>query len=107
MLLFKDKINYKLPSANGFVAHIDAPAYAHMGDMEFVEVMVVVDPQNPGNGCLEFVPGSHKTQPLLVNRGRIDPTWEASHEFKQLTPELGTLIVPGLRVETTDWLTPV
>lgn len=50
MLLFKDKVNYKLPGANGFVAHIDAPAYEHMGDMKFMEVMVVTDSQRPENG---------------------------------------------------------
>lgn len=84
MILFKDKVNYKLPGANGFVAHIDAPAYEHMGDLKFMEVMVVVDPQTPENGCLEFVPGSHKMEPKLANGGRLDPDWENSLEFSKL-----------------------
>lgn len=87
--IFKDKINYKLPYANGFVAHIDAPAYYHMGEMPFMEVMVVVDPQTPSNGCLEFVPGSHKAAPTLVNGGRISDEWEHSHDFVQLDLQPG------------------
>lgn len=30
MLLFKDKINYKLAGGNGFGAHLDAPAYVKL-----------------------------------------------------------------------------
>lgn len=91
MLLFKDKINYKLPGANGFVAHIDAPAYEHMGKTKFMEVMVVVDPQRPENGCLEFVPGSHKMEVKLANGGRLDQEWEDTHDFSKLTLNPGQL----------------
>ncbi|KAK3100824.1 hypothetical protein LTR53_018960, partial [Teratosphaeriaceae sp. CCFEE 6253] len=34
MLLFKDKINYKQAGGNGFNAHLDAPAYDHIGQIE-------------------------------------------------------------------------
>ena len=34
MLLFKDKINYKQAGGNGFQAHLDAPAYDHIGQIE-------------------------------------------------------------------------
>jgi hypothetical protein len=61
-----------------------------MGEMPFIEVMVVVDPQTPQNGCLEFVRGSHKTTPKLVNGGRIAEDWEASHEFTKLNLNSGT-----------------
>jgi ectoine hydroxylase-related dioxygenase (phytanoyl-CoA dioxygenase family) len=81
MLLFKDKINYKLPGANGFAAHIDAPAYSHMGDIKHIEVMIAVDAQTLENGCLELVPGSHKTHLPLANGGRLDQSWESSNSF--------------------------
>lgn len=96
--LFKDKINYKLPYANGFVAHIDAPAYYHMGEMPFMEVMVVVDAQTPANGCLEFVPGSHKATPSLVNGGRISDEWEKNHDFVKLDLKPGDVVVFGSRI---------
>ena len=89
MLLFKDKINYKLPGANGFAAHIDAPAYAHMGHSNFVEVMVAIDPHNEENGCLEVVPGSHKITVPLANGGRLDQDWESKAPFTPLPLESG------------------
>jgi ectoine hydroxylase-related dioxygenase (phytanoyl-CoA dioxygenase family) len=46
-----------------------------MGDMEYIELMIAIDAQTPENGCLELVPGSHKTQVALTNGGRIDPAW--------------------------------
>lgn len=98
VFLFKDKMNYKLPGANGFVAHIDAPAYYHMGEMPFLEVMVVVDPQTPENGCLEFVPGSHKQSPKLVNGGRIAEDWERDHEFTKLILNPGDIVIFGSRM---------
>jgi hypothetical protein len=56
-VLYKEKINYKLPGGAGYAPHQDAPAYP------FVEVhvscMVAVDDATAGNGCLEVVSGCH------------------------------------------------
>lgn len=76
MLLFKDKVNYKFPGANGFFAHIDAPSYEHMGHMKFMKIMLVVDSQRPENDYLEFVPGSHNMDVKLANGGHLDQEWE-------------------------------
>lgn len=89
-MLFKDKVNYKLPGANGFVAHLDAPAYTHMGNIVHTNIMVAIDGQKAENGCLELVPRSHKMDVPLVNRGCIDPEWEASHEFIKVPLDAGT-----------------
>lgn len=60
VLLFKDKINYKLPFGNGFQAHLDAPAYDHIGRIEHVTANIAIDPATVENGSLEVVAGSHK-----------------------------------------------
>jgi hypothetical protein len=56
-VLYKDKLNYKLPGGAGYSAHQDAPAY------RFVEVhvscMVAIDDAGESNGCLEVVSGAH------------------------------------------------
>lgn len=56
-VLYKEKINYKLPGGAGYSPHQDAPAY------RFVEVhvscMVAVDDATAGNGCLEVVSAAH------------------------------------------------
>ncbi len=89
MLLFKDKINYKLSGANGFAAHLDAPAYTHIGEIEHTNIMMAVDAQDTENGCVELVPGSHKIDVPLVNGGCIDPAWESGHEFIQIPLNAG------------------
>lgn len=56
-VLYKEKINYKLPGGAGYAPHQDAPAYRFV-DVH-VSCMVAVDEATPGNGCLEVVSGSH------------------------------------------------
>lgn len=56
-VLYKDKLNYKLPGGAGYAPHQDAPAY------RFVELhvscMVAIDDATRANGCLEVVSGAH------------------------------------------------
>jgi ectoine hydroxylase-related dioxygenase (phytanoyl-CoA dioxygenase family) len=60
VVLFKDKINLKMPGAPGFKAHQDQQAgwtrYAPL----FVTAMVTLDAATVENGCLEMVPGRHR-----------------------------------------------
>lgn len=60
VVLFKEKINFKMPGAPGFKAHQDQQAgwgrYAPL----FVTAMVTMDPATIENGCLEMVPGRHR-----------------------------------------------
>jgi ectoine hydroxylase-related dioxygenase (phytanoyl-CoA dioxygenase family) len=84
-VLFKEKVNYKLPggggkfqgflymvldelckwsesdmSKTGFPPHQDAPAFVQFGQSSHMTVMFTIDPTTAENGCLEVVPGSHK-----------------------------------------------
>jgi ectoine hydroxylase-related dioxygenase (phytanoyl-CoA dioxygenase family) len=60
VVLFKDKINFKMPGGPGFKAHQDQQAgwtrYAPL----FVTVLATIDPATVENGCLEIVPGRHR-----------------------------------------------
>jgi ectoine hydroxylase-related dioxygenase (phytanoyl-CoA dioxygenase family) len=89
MLLFKDKINYKGPNGNGFSAHLDAPAYDHIGKIEHITANICVDAATPENGCLEVVPGSHKMEPKFIQGGRIHPDWEMSQEWLSIPLQPG------------------
>lgn len=64
-VLFKEKINFKLPGGNGFAPHQDAPAYTTFGQTYHVTLMISVDPSSRENGCLEIVRGQHKRGILL------------------------------------------
>lgn len=59
-VLFKEKVNLKLPGASGFKAHQDQQAgwtrYAPL----FLTALVTLDPATVENGCLEMAPGRHK-----------------------------------------------
>ena len=54
VVLFKDKINFKLPGGAGFAPHQDAPAYVDFGVEHHLTVMLPVDAFTRENGCLEM-----------------------------------------------------
>ncbi|HEV3226650.1 MAG TPA: phytanoyl-CoA dioxygenase family protein [Acidimicrobiales bacterium] len=56
-VLYKEKINYKLPGGAGYAAHQDAPAYRFVAT--HVSCMVAVDDATAGNGCLEVADAMH------------------------------------------------
>jgi len=53
-VLFKEKINFKLPGGSGFAAHQDAPAFDAFGQRYHITVLITVDPSDTHNGGLEF-----------------------------------------------------
>jgi 2-aminoethylphosphonate dioxygenase len=95
MLLFKDKINYKLPGGNGFQAHLDAPAYDHIGKIEHTTANLAVDAATIENGCVEVVPGSHRMNVELVEGGRISDKWVAEHDWTPVELGPGDLLMFG------------
>ncbi len=73
-LLFKEKINFKLPGGGGFEPHQDIqPGWDDYAPY-FLSVLVTIDESTVENGCLELSAGHH-TQGLL------------GEKWKPLTPE--------------------
>lgn len=95
MLLFKDKINYKLAGGNGFGAHLDAPAYDHIGQIEHTTANLAVDAATIANGCVEVVPGSHRMNVELAEGGRISDAWEARQQWIPVELAPGDLLIFG------------
>jgi ectoine hydroxylase-related dioxygenase (phytanoyl-CoA dioxygenase family) len=60
VVLFKDKINFKMPGGPGFKAHQDQQAGWGCYAPIFVTAMVSIDPATLENGCLEVVRGRHR-----------------------------------------------
>ena len=56
-VLYKDKLNHKLPGGAGYAPHQDAPAYRFV-DVH-VSCMIAIDDASEANGCLEVVSGAH------------------------------------------------
>jgi ectoine hydroxylase-related dioxygenase (phytanoyl-CoA dioxygenase family) len=60
VLLFKDKINFKMPGGAGFKAHQDQQAGWSRYAPLFMTAMVALDAATPENGCLEIAAGRHR-----------------------------------------------
>lgn len=68
-LLFKEKVNFKMPGAAGFEAHQDIQPGWDDYCQYFISVLVTIDDSNEANGCLELASGHH-------NRGLIGERWK-------------------------------
>lgn len=67
-ILFKDKINLKLPGGDGFKPHQDVQAgWDRYGSLH-ISVLLCIDEATPQNGCLELVRGFH-------DRGVVGDMW--------------------------------
>ncbi len=68
-VLFKDKINFKLPGSGGFEPHQDVQAgWDRYADLH-VTLLVSIDAATAENGCLELAPGWHE-------RGLLGEPWK-------------------------------
>ena len=68
-VLFKDKINFKLPGGDGFKPHQDQQAgWSTYADL-FITAMVSIDSTTVENGCLELCAGQH-------TRGLLGEEWK-------------------------------
>ena len=67
-VLFKDKINFKLPGGDGFKPHQDVQAgWDRYGSLH-ISVLLCIDRATIENGCLELVRGFH-------DRGVVGSMW--------------------------------
>ncbi len=84
-VLFKDKINFKLPGGDGFKEHQDVQA----GWDEYAKIhltaMIAIDETNEANGSLEMLAGKHKQGLLgkkwapLTDQDTAGETYKAIH----------------------------
>ncbi len=56
-VLFKEKINFKMPGGDGFKPHQDSQAGWERYASDFVSVLVTIDEATIDNGCLQVVRG--------------------------------------------------
>jgi hypothetical protein len=79
-VLYKEKVNYKLPGGAGYSPHQDAPAYPMIE--QHVSAMVAVDDADAGNGALEVVSGCFDRVLPLDERGCIDASVAATLDWQ-------------------------
>ncbi len=86
-VLYKDKLNYKLPGGAGYAPHQDAPAYRFV-DVH-VSCMVAIDDATVDNGCLEVVSGAHDRLWPVDDAGCIHPDEVAAMTWQPLPVAAG------------------
>ena len=72
-VLFKDKINFKMPGGDGFKAHQDVQAGWDRYAKLHITALVSIDPSTIENGCLEMAAGYH-------DKGLIGEQWKPLDE---------------------------
>jgi ectoine hydroxylase-related dioxygenase (phytanoyl-CoA dioxygenase family) len=68
-VLFKEKVNFKMPGGAGFTPHQDIQPGWDRYAPYFISVLMAVDANTIENGCLELAAGHHQ-------RGLIGRLWE-------------------------------
>ncbi len=72
-VLYKDKINFKMPGGDGFKAHQDVQAGWDRYSKLHITALVSIDATTLENGCLEMASGQHK-------QGLIGEQWQPLDE---------------------------
>ncbi len=92
-ILFKEKINFKLPGGSGFAPHQDAPAFTTFNQNYHITMMVAIDPSTTSNGCLDVVDGMHN-QGLLgqATDGTIDASIIEALAWRPIEMEPGDVL---------------
>lgn len=88
-VLFKEKINFKMPGGDGFKAHQDVQAGWDSYAPLHITALVSIDPCTEENGCLEMTASQH-------GKGLIGDKWkpldESALEFESLPTEPGDAV---------------
>lgn len=59
-VLFKEKINFKMPGADSFKPHQDSQAGWEKYGSYYINVMVTIDEATVDDGCLQIAAGHHR-----------------------------------------------
>ena len=89
-VLYKEKINHKLPGGAGYSAHQDAPAYPVLAN--HVSAMVAIDDADAENGGLEVVSGCFDRILPMDERGCVDRLVETTLDWERVEVPAGATL---------------
>jgi len=89
-VLYKEKINHKLPGGAGYSAHQDAPAYPVLAN--HVSAMVAIDDADAENGGLEVVSGCFDRVLPMDERGCVDRSIETTLDWERVEVPAGATL---------------
>ncbi len=90
-VLFKEKVNFKMPGGDGFKPHQDSQAgWDYYVDF-FISVLVSIDASTIENGCLQMCAGHHK-RGLFKSWEPLSATDMRDMEFVNVETEPGDMV---------------
>ena len=89
-VLYKEKINHKLPGGAGYSPHQDAPAYPLVSS--HVSAMVAIDDADPDNGGLEVVSRCFDRVLPVDERGCVDRSVAESLAWEPVVVPAGSTL---------------
>jgi hypothetical protein len=89
-VLYKEKINHKLPGGAGYSPHQDAPAYPMIAT--HVSAMVAIDDADAENGGLEVVSACFDRVLPMDERSCVDQSVEASLAWEPVSVPAGATL---------------
>lgn len=92
VVLFKEKINFKMPGGGGFEPHQDSQAGWEKYASNFITVMICIDEATIENGCLEVAAG-HNRNGLLRGMEPLTENDIKDMEFLLVPTRPGDLIL--------------
>ena len=89
-VLYKEKINHKLPGGAGYSAHQDAPAYPMV--TTHVSALIAIDDADADNGGLEVVSGCFDRVLPTDERGCVDRSVERELAWEPVAVPAGATL---------------
>ncbi|MEM9553538.1 MAG: phytanoyl-CoA dioxygenase family protein [Acidobacteriota bacterium] len=90
-VLFKEKINFKLPGGGAFLAHQDGPAYSDFLRYS-LSVMLAIDEAGPENGGLEVARGRFREPLAQTACGDLAPSVVEALSWRPISLQAGDLL---------------
>ena len=90
-ILFKEKINFKMPGGDGFKPHQDSQAGWNIYADYFISILVSIDAATSENGCLQICSGNHK-QGLFKSWEPLSDKDIANMEFIDIPTKPGDMV---------------
>ena len=91
-VLFKEKVNFKMPGGDGFKPHQDSQAGWNTYADFFISVLVSIDEATTQNGCLQMCGGHHK-RGLFKSWEPLSEDGMADMEFVDVPTEPGDMVL--------------
>ena len=91
-VLYKDKINFKMPGGAGFEPHQDQQAGWSVYAPMFITALVSIDPATLENGCLEMATGPRVSQMIGKEWAPLTPQETAGLSFEPVPTGPGDVI---------------